>query len=294
MTNTTQDNAKDCFSDYETWLKKRDTAQKSIRAYLSDAQQFVAWFEQSSGEPFSPAEVDWRDVQNWRDAAEKAFKPATVNRRLSSLRTLFAWAIEKQLVSADPTLRVKGVEQQMLAPKALADEDVRRILRRARKDNLRDWAILELLAATGLRVSEVTALNYGDLELNGKTGWLTVRMGKGKKTRRVPIHEKACEVLKEYLDRKALAGTAPLFSSRLQKPMTPYAIWGLVKKYATEAGVANVTPHSFRHTVATCLVRNPNVDLVTAAAFLGHSRLDTTARYSQPNAEDLEKAAGEL
>ena len=233
-------------------------------------------------------------MQNWRNAAEKTFKPATVNRRLSSLRTLFAWAIEKQLVSVDPTLRVKGVEQQTLAPKALAEDEVRRIIRRARKDNLRDWAILELLAATGLRVSEVAALNYGDLEVNVKTGWLTVRMGKGKKTRRVPIHEKACEVLKEYLDGKTLAGTAPLFSSRLHKPVTIYAIWGLVKKYATEAGVANVTPHSFRHTVATRLVRNPNVDLVTAAAFLGHSRLDTTARYSQPNAEDLEKAAGEL
>ena len=58
MTNSTQDNAKDYFSDYETWLKKRDTAQKSIRAYLSDTQQFVVWFEQSSGETFSPAEVD--------------------------------------------------------------------------------------------------------------------------------------------------------------------------------------------------------------------------------------------
>ena len=76
--------------------------------------------------------------------------------------------------------------------------------------------------------------------------------------------------------------------------MTSYAIWGLVKKYAAEAGVEHVTPHSFRHTVAMRLVRNPNVDLVTAAAFLGHSRLDTTARYSQPNAEDLERAAREL
>ena len=294
MTNSTQDNAKDYFSDYETWLKKRDTSQKSICAYISDAHQFVIWFEQSSGDAFSPAEVDWQDVQDWRNAAEKDFKPATVNRRLSSLRTLFAWAIEKQLVSADPTLRVKGVEQQTLAPKALAEDEVRRILRRARKDNFRDWTILELLAATGLRVSEVSALIFGDLELTGKTGWLTVRMGKGKKTRRVPIHEKACDVLREYLVGKKLTGTDPLFSSRLNKPMTSYAIWGLVKKYAAEAKVEHATPHSFRHTVATRLVRNPNVDLVTAAAFLGPSRLDTTARYSQPNAEDLEKAAGEL
>jgi integrase/recombinase XerD len=76
--------------------------------------------------------------------------------------------------------------------------------------------------------------------------------------------------------------------------MTTYAIWSVVKKYAALAGVANVSLHSFRHTVATRLVRNSKVDLVTAAAFLDHNRLDTTSRYSQPNAEDLEKAAQEL
>ena len=76
--------------------------------------------------------------------------------------------------------------------------------------------------------------------------------------------------------------------------MSPYAIWAVVKKYANEAGVENVSPHAFRHTVATRLVRNPQVDLVTAATFLGHSRLDTTARYAQPSEEDLAKAAETL
>ncbi len=78
------DNAKDSFSGYETWLQERDTAQKSIRAYLSDAHQFAEWFKLSSGEAFSLGEVDWRDVQDWRNCAEQDFKPATVNRRLSS------------------------------------------------------------------------------------------------------------------------------------------------------------------------------------------------------------------
>ena len=163
---------------------------------------------------------------------------------------------------------------------------------RARKDNLRDWAILELLAATGLRVSEVATLTHTDLTLSGKSGWVNVRLGKGKKTRRVPVHERAAEVLKEFQKTEADKGeSAPLFSSRLKKPMTPYVIWGVVKKYAAEAGVEHVSPHSFRHTVATRFFRNPQVDLVTAATFLGHSPLDTTARYSQPNDDDLEKAA---
>jgi len=117
-------------------------------------------------------------------------------------------------------------------------------------------------------------------------------MGKGKKTRRVAVHERAAEVLKESQKTEANKGeSAPLFSSRLKKPMTPYAIWSMVKKYVAEARVKHFSPHNFRYIVATRLISNPQVDLVTAATFLGHSRLDTTARYSQPNDDDLEKAA---
>ena len=293
MENATQDNT--TLVDFKTWLESRDASARSIQAHLSDMRHFMIWFAQASGEAFSPAAADWRDLQDWRNQAEKDFKPATVNRRISSLKTFFAFAIERGLCESDPTRRLKGLAQQALAPKALAEEDVRRILRRARKDNLRDWAILELLAATGLRVSEASALIRADLAFVGKGGWVTVRMGKGKKNRRVPLNERAAEVLKEFLEAEAGAGeSAPLFSSRLKKPMTAYAIWGVVKKYAAEAGVAQVTPHSFRHTVATRLVRNPQVDLVTAATFLGHSRLDTTARYAQPSEADLAKAAETL
>lgn len=290
MGNPTQDNA--MLDEFKTWLESRDASGKSIRAYLSDARHFMAWFEQATGEAFSPAAADWRDLQDWRNQAEKDFKPATVNRRISSLKTFFAFALEKGLAATDPTRRLKGVEQQALAPKALAEDDLKRILRRARKDNLRDWVLLELLAATGLRVSEAAALMRSDVERKGKTAWITVRMGKGRKTRRVPLNERAAEALKEFMETETGEGeAAPLFVSRLKKPLTSYAIWSIVKKYAAQAGVEHVTPHSFRHTVATRLVRNPQVDLVTAAAFLGHSRLDTTARYAQPNEQDLERAA---
>ena len=290
MENSTQDNT--MLTEFTIWLQSRDTAGKSIRAYLSDMRHFMGWFKQATGESFSPADTDWRDLQDWRNQAEKGFKPATVNRRISSLKTFFAFALEQGLTSNDPTQRLKGIEQQALAPKALTEDEVKRILRRARKNNLRDWAILELLAATGLRVSEVATLTRADLTLSGKSGWVNVRMGKGKKTRRVPVHEHATDALREFMGTIQDEGeSAPLFSSRLKKPMTPYAIWGVVKKYAAAAGVEHVSPHSFRHTVATRLIRNPQVDLVTAATFLGHSRLDTTARYSQPNDDDLEKAA---
>jgi site-specific recombinase XerD len=158
--------------------------------------------------------------------------------------------------------------------------------------DVRDWR--DHLAATGLRASEVAGLTVGDVELNERSCWATVR-GKGRKQRRVPVHARARRALGEYLEeRDEPAGDEPLFLSQKGGAIAPYAVWYTVKKYAALAEVEGVTPHTFRHTVATQLVRDPEVDLVTAATFLGHSRLDTTARYSQPSAEDLEKAAKKL
>jgi integrase/recombinase XerD len=102
-------------------------------------------------------------------------------------------------------------------------------------------------------------------------------------------------VLSEYLEERGNpTGSEPLFLSQKGGAITPYAVWYTVKKCAALAEVEGVTPHTFRHTVATQLVRDPEVDLVTAATFLGHRWLDTTAQYSQPSAEDLEKAASRL
>jgi integrase len=104
-------------------------------------------------------------------------------------------------------------------------------------------------------------------------------------------------LLREYLEERdgsALPADAPVFLSRKGGAITPCAIWYTVKKYAGLAGVKDVSPHSFRHTVGTRLVRDPEVDLVTAAAYLGHSRLDTTMQYSRPSERDLEAAADKL
>ncbi|RLC84707.1 MAG: hypothetical protein DRI79_12495 [Chloroflexi bacterium] len=118
---------------------------------------------------------------------------------------------------------------------------------------------------------------------------MTVR-GRGRKQRRVPVHAKARRALREYLEERRqrskgaeeqgsrINADEPLFLSQKGGPITPYVVWYTVKKYARPAGVEDVSPHTFRHTVATRLGRDPAVDLVTAATFLGHARLDTTAR----------------
>jgi site-specific recombinase XerD len=283
-------------TDFQQYLKGRDTAPLTVYAYLADVRAFIAWYEQMSGESFNPMDADWHDIQDWRDALAKIQKPSSVNRRLSSLRVFYTWANKAKLISSIPTVEIKNLEQQPLAPKALTEQEVQRILLKARKEgNKRDWALLSLLAATGLRAAEASALTHADLQLNERSGWITVRSGKGRRRRKVPVNTRARKVLEEYIKEIGeQPKTAPLFSTRLGTAMTPYAIWCVVKKYAALAKVENVSPHSFRHTVATRMVRNPEIDLVTAATYLGHARLDTTARYAQPNEEDLEKAAESL
>ena len=295
--NTTTDPLLDGF---KTWLTSRDRSAHSIRAYLSDVRLFMAWFTQDTREPFTLAAVTATIVQAWRDALEKEALPATVNRKLAALATFFRWAGEAKLVADDPTANVNGVEQQPVAPKALSEAAMNKILRQAKESgNLRDHALLELLAATGLRAAEAAGLTLGDLALGERSGWVTVRFGKGRKRRRVPIHLRARKALSAYLEQEQLGGPAvraahaaePLFRSQAGKPFTSYALWYTVKKYARLAEVEGVTPHTFRHSVATRLVRDPQVDMVTAATFLGHSRLDTTARYARPSEDDLARAA---
>lgn len=277
-------------TQFTDWLRRRDTAARSIVAYIGDVAQFAAWFEQRTGELFAPGQITEYDVTGWRDALEKTSKPSTVNRKLSSLRLYFRFAIEtgQTQTQHDPTEHVGGVEQQQLAPKALSDRDLVKILRQVHiAGNLRDVALLELLAATGLRASEVAALTVEDVTISERAGSVLVRSGKGRKRRTVPLNAKARRHLSAYLTER---GDEPggLFSARKAEVNT-WWVWYTVCKYAERAGV-QATPHTFRHTVATRLVRNRDVDLVTAATILGHSRLDTTAIYAQPNADDLAAA----
>jgi integrase/recombinase XerC len=291
---------------FRRWLERHDRSKHTIRAYVSDLRQFRTWFEAQTSEVFTLQAVTVYDLQDWRAHLKAKWKPATVNRKLAALSTCFTWAQEVLALDHDPTKHVNGLRQQRTAPQALSERELKRLLRKVRTEGTkRDIALLELLAATGLRVSEVAELRVGDLELQPRSGWVTVREGKGRKRRRVPVHARARRALRVYfVERDLLTDvdatvdeapeTTPVFLSRTGERLSAYAIWYTVKKYARLAKIAGVTPHTFRHTVATRMVRNPEIDMVTAATFLGHTRLETTARYSQPNEDNLSTAAEEL
>lgn len=268
--------------EFRRSLEVEGVAAASLRAYQADVHAFAAWFEKTTGETFDPASIVRRDLLEWREEQMNTGKPASLNRRLSSLRAFFAWAQRKGLVSLDPTNRLHGTSVRASPPPPPSDETLECILQQARlKGSPRDRALLELLAATGLRVREVAALRVANFELGASFARMTVPADDMRRRREVPVNVRARVALREYLEaRGIISPDQPLFAGRGEASISPYAIWYAVKKYARLAEITNISPLSFRRAVARRLANDPQVGLVNAARQLGHRRLDMLAEYT--------------
>jgi integrase/recombinase XerD len=220
--------------------------------------------------------------------------PATINRRLASLRAFFQWARAEGLCREIPTDSVKGIQSSPRAPKSLPKKDVDRLIRQVEQSsNKRDLAILQLLRHTGIRVGELTALRLGDVTLSERKGQLVVRSGKGSKYRVVPLNADARKALNDYLAVRPKSTSDSLFPGRRSAGLSARAVETLVLKYAHQAGLEDVSPHTLRHTFGKSAI-DAGVDLVTVSRLMGHERLETTAIYTTPSPQDLEKAVARL
>src|SRR5918998_1190026 len=172
-------------------LERQETSPKTRDAYRLDLLHFAGWFARSVGEAFTPEAVTPTDVRDYRGHLMNVEKrqPATVNRRLAALRRFFQWTKATGLVKELPTENVKGVASSPRAPRWLEKRDVDRLIRTVeRHGNTRDLAIVLTLRHTGIRVSELSSLRLGDVEISGRKGSLTVRSGKGSKFRALPLN----------------------------------------------------------------------------------------------------------
>src|SRR5574341_377694 len=187
----------------ETWcaeLHRQGRSHLTIAAYRRALDHFRRWTQSVYGQDLDPARVTPRDVRDWKahqQTAERA-APASVNQRLAALSRYFHWAVRRRLAPDDPTEDVPALRLPPSQPKALSSGDLRRLLREARGE-ARDYALLEVLAGTGLRVGELLALRVGDVEMNERAGRLTVRMGKHGGYRNVPLTLDVRKALAAYL-----------------------------------------------------------------------------------------------
>jgi len=282
-------------------LVRQGRSTHTLAAYQSDLAHFASWFLVSNGEEFAAGRATPTDIRGYKShlQAVKKLAPATVNRRLAALKTFFKWAIGRQLVATDPTAAVEPVPRTRLAPKALSRQELNRLTRAAEQDALtgttegrRNLAIVQILRYTGIRVGEITALAIEDLTLSERAGQLTIRAGKGGKFREVPLNAEARRALRGYLAVRPTS-EAPLLFLGQRGALTASAVRKIVEKYGRRAGIEGLTPHVLRHSCARALL-DAGVDLVSVAALLGHENLKTTAIYTKPSAQDLERAVSRL
>jgi integrase/recombinase XerC len=276
-------------------LERREAAARTVESYRQDLAVFGRWFEGSNGEPFTAKAVTPADLREYRShlQAVERRKPSTINRKLAALRAFFSWAHADQRIQESPTDSIKGVKSEPAAPRWLEKRQADTLIRTVeRHGNKRDLAIVQLLRHTGVRVGEVVSIELRDVDLSEHKGELRF-WGKGAKHRAIPLNGTARRAIVEYLKVHPASADEHLFlSSRGRRP-TIKAVQDLVAKYGRLAGIEDVSPHALRHSFGKHLVEE-GVDLVTVQTLLGHSRVEATARYTQPGARDLEQAVAKL
>lgn len=271
-------------------LESRDRSRHTINAYHLDLKQFGEWFAGVNGDEMEPELITPTDLREFKHflIEEEQLKPATINRKLASLRAFLKWAVGERLLEVPPRMP-QGVEQVSAAPKALDRREINSLVRAVeRHGSVRDQAIILALMNTGLRVNELSELNLADVEMSERKGKLVVRSGKGQKYREVPLNVEARRALSAYMEAREEDGNQALFLSQQGSRLGSRGVQDVVGKYGRLAGL-DVTPHALRHTFCSNLLRG-GVDIVTVAKLAGHSDISTTSIYTQPAEKDLQKA----
>ena len=270
---------------------EKGLAKNSLSAYATDLRHF--------GHHLKDGGLDLDRVERihivkyFQSLRASGISARSVARALAAIRGLFRFLVAERHLKKDPTENLENPKLWSTLPKSLQPEEVEALLAapdRATPDGLRDAAMLELLYATGLRVSELIKVRIDEVVLDA--GFLRT-MGKGSKERIVPFGDTARDVIVEYMEkgRPDLDKYADphLFLSRLARPMTRQSFWMKIVRYAREAGIkAHISPHVLRHSFATHLLEN-GADLRSVQMMLGHADISTTQIYTHVSRARLQK-----
>ena len=281
---------------------ERNVSVHTLRNYESDLHQFfdhLAPADPGSGERDAPdlKQIDHITIREWLSSLHSDNKrKSSIARKLAALRTFFQFLVRENLIESNPAKLVATPRKEKKLPVHISVEDAVRFIETPEAGTdfgKRDRAILELLYATGVRVSELVQLNLRDIDMHNK---LLRVFGKRRKERIVPFGEPALKALKDYLTvRETFLMNAPA-SKRDAQPlilnyqgtrMTTRSVGRLIEKYIRQcAGMHNISPHALRHSFATHLL-DSGADLRDIQALLGHARLSTTQVYTHVSMEKL-------
>ncbi|BDG59952.1 site-specific tyrosine recombinase XerD [Caldinitratiruptor microaerophilus] len=263
---------------------ERGLAMNTLESYGRDLRQYSQYLESDSATLDSATR---QTIANYLLYLQKQGKAtATIARRLAALKAFYQFLVRQKYVESDPTANLESPKLEKRLPKVLSVREVELLLQQpnpSQPAGLRDRAMLELLYATGIRVSELVALDLPDLNL--EMGYIRCR-GRGSRERLVPVGSLAQRSLKEYLEsgRPRLVkdpAEQALFVNHHGRRLTRQGFWKIVKRYADDARIEKeITPHTLRHSFATHLLEN-GADLRSVQEMLGHADISTTQMYNQ-------------
>ncbi len=281
-----------CIEEYISYLAvERGLSENTLEAYARDLSQFASFAARANRGDDEPREEDAVGAGQSLVAAfiahgmESGMSAASASRRLSALRGFYRFLVREGHLARDPTANLDSPRQAQRLPRALTGEEVDMLLTAPSGNDprsLRDRAMLELLYASGLRVSELISLSTRDVDL--EVGYVRC-IGKGDRERIVPVGQVAALAIQRYLalGRRELAPASDdgsLFITNRGAGMTRQAFWKMIRRRAVEAGIsARITPHTLRHSFATHLLEH-GADLRSVQEMLGHADIRTTQIYT--------------
>ena len=299
---------RDHLKAFLAYLKlNRHVSPHTVRAYESDVTQYLAWIAGETGKKMSqlePADLDMNSVRTHVAELNRAGKArSSVARKLSGLRTFVKYLRREEIIDHDPTAMAVAPKRDQTIPTHLSEPEIARLIETPNTGDplgRRDRAILELFYASGLRLSELVAIDLEDLNLSER---MVRVMGKGGKERLVPFNQSALAAIKAWMkDRAAILGgrevgagnrkkarviADPLFINYRGTRLTGRSVDRLLRRYVAQCSTRmGISPHALRHSFATHLLQR-GADLRAIQELLGHARLSTTQRYTHVNAAQL-------
>ncbi len=272
---------RDLIKEFLTYVQvEKGLARHTVLGYGQDLKRLKVWSAESGK---SVEALTRQDLRNWIiSLSREGLSPQSVARAVSATRGFFRFLMLDGHVATLPTEELDTPQRFAHLPRFLTEDEINRLLAApnvAREQGIRDRAILELMYAAGLRVSELISLRLTEVDI---LAGLVVCHGKGSKERRVPIGKSAIHWAQRYTSVPGATGNnsgSAYFFSHRGKPMTRYVVWAMIKRYAKQIGIEDISPHTLRHSFATHLLQR-GADSRSVQALLGHSDISTTQIYT--------------
>lgn len=261
-------------------LQGQNFSPKTVRAYGDDLTQFLAWVEKNRVDWDSPTRFTRGDIEGFMQyLAAQRMTGVTRVRKLAAIRKFFTFLEENSILAANPAHTVKGARREEKEPNILYKEQYKALLFEA-SDNIRDYAIIQTFLQTGIRLSELVNLRVEDVDLEHRI--LTVRQGKGKKDRQIPLVDEAVKALRNYhryRNTEPIVDYDTFFLAKNGTSMNVSTVKYLVAKYVKKAGIRKkVSVHTLRHTFGAHKA-DKHMSLATLQELMGHKKKETTLKY---------------